>query len=157
MKTQKGFSLIELLVVVAIIGVLAAAGIAGYQGYLDGVKQDTAKNQVIQLKRSMETAAIAANNGLTSPCSGLSVTNCANALVTNLKNPLTDNNQVIFKANVADPQTGCNAKTVAFVVTAQDATPADTDALADAKTIKMGYCNGTDTEPQAMADATITL
>jgi len=159
MKTQKGFSLIELLVVVAIIGVLAAAGIAGYQGYLDGVKQDTAKNQVIQLKRSMETAAIAANNGLTSPCSGMTVEACANELVTNLKNPLTDN-QTIAKVAVAvddEPQTGCDAKTKAFVVTAQKADNTDAANLSDAKTIKIGYCNGTDTEPKAMADATITL
>ena len=34
-KLASGFSLIELLVVVAIIGILAAVGIVGYQGYID--------------------------------------------------------------------------------------------------------------------------
>jgi len=156
MKTQKGFSLIELLVVVAIIGVLAAAGIAGYQGYLDGVKTDTAKNQVIQLKRSMETAAIAANNGLTSPCSGATVADCGTSLADKLNNPLlTANNNVVVKVNVAAPQTGCNANNVAFVITAQNAVPADVANLADAKTIKIGYCNGTDTDPKDMV--TISL
>ena len=38
-KSEKGFSLIELLVVVAIIGVLAAVGVVGYQGYVDSTKK----------------------------------------------------------------------------------------------------------------------
>ena len=38
-NSEKGFSLIELLVVVAIIGVLAAVGVVGYQGYIDSTKK----------------------------------------------------------------------------------------------------------------------
>ena len=37
-KYQKGFSLVELLVVVAIIGVLAGVGIVGYQSYTEAAK-----------------------------------------------------------------------------------------------------------------------
>ena len=42
MNHSKGFSLLELLIVVAIIGVLAAAGVVGYQSYTE-----TAKNNVL--------------------------------------------------------------------------------------------------------------
>lgn len=41
-QSEKGFSLIELLVVVAIIGVLAAVGVVGYQGYIDSTKKSVA-------------------------------------------------------------------------------------------------------------------
>ena len=41
---KKGFSLIELLVVVSIVGILAAVGIVAYIGYVAAAHRTDAKN-----------------------------------------------------------------------------------------------------------------
>ena len=78
---QKGFSLVELLVVVAIIGVLAGVGIVGYQSYTDSAKSRVAIANFGSVKRFIETELTLLNNNIQTVSGAISAGSSCSSLV----------------------------------------------------------------------------
>ena len=83
---SSGFSLIELLVVVAILGVLSTAGILSYNGYIKSTKRNSAENltQQVALAQSEYYANSSSYYGTTEGDPSVEPTGCTANPTTNV-------------------------------------------------------------------------
>jgi general secretion pathway protein G len=85
LKNRKGFTLVELLVVVAIIAILAAALVPRLLGYTDRARQARAMSDLGTMKTVIETYTADEGNGVY-PVPDSTAANAANYVGTVLKN-----------------------------------------------------------------------
>ena len=49
-NTKKGFTLVELLVVIAILAILATVSVVGYTSFINRANESTAQQELVQLR-----------------------------------------------------------------------------------------------------------
>lgn len=86
MNAQKGFTLIELMIVVAIIGILAAIAIPQYQNYIAKSQVSRVMSELGGIKTAVETCMLEGKDGATTPPCELGAT-ASNLLGASVQTP----------------------------------------------------------------------
>ncbi len=65
-KTQKGFTLVELLVVIAILAILATVSVVGYTSFIEKAELSNAQTEAHQIATLIESALMTENKDIVS-------------------------------------------------------------------------------------------
>lgn len=113
MNAQKGFTLIELMIVVAIIGILAAIAIPQYQNYTARAQATEALNILGGLKTPLVEAV--SNNGMANACSTAAASGTgASAVPAGALNGLTLSGQYVASVSATPSTTASCALQATF-------------------------------------------
>ena len=99
MNTRKGFTLVELLVVIAILAILATVSVVGYTSFIERADQSNADVEANQIKTIVTSALMGANDCVVlventatgeDPANGIYVTKGATGYVVSASEPECD-------------------------------------------------------------------